>query len=52
MTVQYKEFRIKHLPDNLPLLTHKDYVIPADAYLVRPMGTAKAGWKAPVYGKR
>jgi hypothetical protein len=52
MTIQYKDFKIKHLPDDLPLLQAKDHPIPADAYGVRPQGKLPKGWKAPVYGQR
>jgi arylsulfatase A-like enzyme len=52
MTIQYKDFKIKHLPDNLPLKTKKDVTIPADAYGVRPQGKLPKDWKAPVYGER
>ena len=38
MQVQYRNFKIKHLPDNLPLHKAKDHAIPADAYGVRPQG--------------
>ncbi|MBG85484.1 MAG: acetylglucosamine-6-sulfatase [Verrucomicrobiales bacterium] len=50
MTIQYKDLRIKHLPDNLPLLKAVDHSIPIDAYGVRPQGRLPKGWKPPVYG--
>lgn len=52
MKVQYKDFKIKHLPDDLPLLTAEDHPIPADAYGVRPQGRLPKDWKPPIYGKR
>jgi hypothetical protein len=52
MRIQYKDFKIKHLPDDLPLQKAKDHPIPADAYGVRPQGKRPQGWKAPVYGER
>ncbi|NQV23780.1 MAG: DUF1080 domain-containing protein, partial [Rhodopirellula sp.] len=52
MTIQYKDFRIKHLPDDLPLLESEDHPIPDDAYGVRPQGRLPKDWKAPVYGQR
>lgn len=52
MAIQYKDFRIKHLPDDLPLIEPEDVSIPADAYGVRPQGRLPADWKAPVYGDR
>lgn len=50
MTIQYKDFKIKPLPDSLPLLTESP--IPADAYGVRPQGRLPNDWKPPVYGDR
>ncbi len=50
MKIQYKDIRIKHLPDNLPL--QKGYPIPADAYGVRPQGRLPKDWKPPVYGEK
>lgn len=52
MKIQYKDFKIKHLPDNLPLLKAEDHPIPADAYGVRPQGRLPKNWKPPIYGKR
>ncbi|MCA8998520.1 MAG: sulfatase-like hydrolase/transferase, partial [Planctomycetaceae bacterium] len=52
MTIQYKDFRIKHLPDDLPLEKPKDHPIPDDAYGVRPQGRLPKDWKAPIYGKQ
>ncbi|MBC8352087.1 MAG: sulfatase-like hydrolase/transferase [Planctomycetes bacterium] len=52
MTIQYKDYMIKHLPDDLPLLKPEDHPIPEDAYGVRPQGKLPKNWKAPVYGKR
>jgi arylsulfatase A-like enzyme len=52
MTVQYKDFRIKHLPDDLPLQKTGDHPIPADAVGVRPQGKLPGDWKPPVYGER
>lgn len=52
MKIQYKNFRIKHLPDNLPLITPDDVTIPADAYGVRPQGKLPKDWKPPVYGEQ
>ncbi|MEM7602631.1 MAG: family 16 glycoside hydrolase, partial [Verrucomicrobiota bacterium] len=51
MTIQYKDFKIKHLPDDLPLKKAEDHPIPADAYGVRPQGKLPKGWKPPVYGE-
>ena len=52
MTIQYKDFKVRHLPDDLPLQTAEDHPIPADAYGVRPQGRLPKDWKPPVYGKR
>lgn len=52
MTIQYKDFEIKHLPDNLPLQEAQEHPIPADAYGVRPQGRLPKDWKPQVYGKR
>jgi acetyl esterase/lipase/sugar lactone lactonase YvrE len=51
MKIQYKDFRIKHLADDLPLLSADDHPIPANAYGVRPQGKLPKGWKAPLYGE-
>ena len=52
MTIEYKEFRIKHLPDDLPLLQPKDHPIPAGSRGVRPQGRLPKNWQPPVYGKK
>ena len=52
MTIQYKDFKIKHLPDDLPLQTANDHPIPPDAYGVRPQGRLPKNWKPPIYGKQ
>ncbi|QEG38253.1 sulfatase-like hydrolase/transferase [Roseimaritima ulvae] len=52
MKIQYKDFKIKHLPDDLPLLKAEDHPIPADAYGVRPQGRLPKDWQPPVYGQR
>jgi hypothetical protein len=52
MKIQYKDFKIKHLPDDMPLQSADDHPIPADAYGVRPQGRLPKDWKAPVYGQR
>lgn len=52
MKVQYKDFLIKHLPDDLPLKKAEDHPIPEDAYGVRPQGRLPKDWKPPIYGKR
>ncbi|MBN68666.1 MAG: acetylglucosamine-6-sulfatase [Gimesia sp.] len=52
MKIQYKDFKIKHLPDDLPLEQAEDHRIPADAYGVRPQGRLPKNWKPPIYGKQ
>ncbi|WP_299465223.1 sulfatase-like hydrolase/transferase [uncultured Gimesia sp.] len=52
MKIQYKDFKIKHLPDDLPLLKAEDHPIPAKAYGVQPQGRLPKNWKPPVYGER
>lgn len=52
MKIQYKDFKIRHLPDDLPLLTPADRPIPPEAYGVKPQGKLPADWKAPVYRER
>ena len=52
MKIQYKDFKIKHLPDDLPLDQAENHLIPNDAVGVRPQGKPPKDWKAPVYGQR
>ena len=52
MEIQYKDFRIKHLPDDLPMQTADDHPIPADAYGVKPQGKVPKDWKPPIYGQQ
>jgi arylsulfatase A-like enzyme len=50
MQIQFKDIRMKHLPDDHPLLSKEETKIPADAQGVRPQGTPAKGWKPPLYG--
>ena len=52
MTIEFKDMLIKHLPDDLPVLTLKDRPIPADAIGAPPRGKLPKDWKPPVYGER
>jgi choline-sulfatase len=52
MTIQYRDFKIKHLADNLPLQKAVDHPIPKDAYGVRPQGRLPKDWKPPIYSQR
>lgn len=51
MTVQFKDIRIRHLPDDLPLLQAADHPIPAGSVGVRPQGKLPKDWQPPIYGK-
>ncbi len=50
MKIQYKDFRIKHLPDDMPLQQAADHPISATALGVRPQGKLPDDWQAPVFG--
>lgn len=52
MKIQYKDFKIKHLPDDMPLQNFEEHPIPASAYGVRPQASLPADWKPPIYGDR
>lgn len=52
MEIQFKDVRMKHFPDDLPLRTAEDTKIPVEAYGVRPQGTPAKGWQAPIYGEQ
>ncbi|MGB6220264.1 sulfatase-like hydrolase/transferase [Haloferula sp.] len=52
MEVQFKDFRIKHLPDDLPLISPSESPIPATAYGVRPQAKLPKDWKPPIYGEQ
>lgn len=41
MTIQYKDFLLKVLPDDLPLIKHEQAVIPPNAREVAPQGQDK-----------
>jgi hypothetical protein len=51
MKIQYKDFTIKHLPDELPLKEAKDHPIPKGSLGVRPQGRLPKDWKPPIYGE-
>ena len=50
MTLEFKDMRIRHLPDDLPILTLADSPIPAEAFQARPAGKVPKNWKAKRYG--
>lgn len=49
MTVQFKDFKIRHLPDDLPLISEQDSAIPVGSVGVKPQGKLSADWKPPVF---
>ncbi len=51
MKIQFKDFKIKHLPDDLPLLKPEDYPIPIGSKGVKPQGKLPKDWQPPVYGE-
>ncbi|WP_146455060.1 sulfatase-like hydrolase/transferase [Rubripirellula tenax] len=52
MKIQYKDFMIKHLPDDLPLMQAADHPISDDAVGVKPQGKLPKNWTPPIYGER
>ena len=51
MTIEFKDMRIKHLPDNLPILIAEQHPIPPGSKGVRPQRKLPKGWKAPEFSK-
>jgi choline-sulfatase len=49
MKVQYKDFKIKHLPDDLPLISTSEATIPAGSKGVKPQAKLPPNWQPPVY---
>jgi hypothetical protein len=49
MTIEYKDMKIKHLPDDLPALTGDKYPIPKGSKGVRPQGRLPSDWEPPIY---
>ena len=52
MKIQYKDFFLKRLPDNLPLINSADVRIPNEALQVKPQGRLPKDWKPDTYGDR
>ncbi|MEM9828048.1 MAG: sulfatase-like hydrolase/transferase, partial [Planctomycetota bacterium] len=52
MKIEYKNFRLKNLPDDMPILAPEDVAIPAGSLGVRPQGKLPIDWKPPVYDVR
>lgn len=51
MQIQYKDFRVKNLPDELPLMKESDHPIPTESTGVKPQGKLPADWKPPIFRK-
>jgi choline-sulfatase len=51
MKIQYKDFKLKKLPDSLPLISAVEAKIPDEAIGVKPQGKIPKDWTPPVYGK-
>lgn len=51
MKIQYKDFKLKKLPDSLPLISAVEANIPDEAIGVKPQGKIPKDWTPPVYGK-
>ncbi len=49
MKIQFKDFKIQHLPDSLPPLKAEDHPIPAGSLGVKPQGKLPNDWQPPVY---
>jgi arylsulfatase A-like enzyme len=49
MKIQFRDFRIRHLPDDLPLLRPEDHPIPPGSPGVRPQGKLPPDWRPPLY---
>lgn len=52
MKVQYKDFFLKTLPDDLPLQSPDKHTIPSAAQWVRPQRQLPKDWTPPVRGRR
>jgi hypothetical protein len=50
MKVQFKDLRIQHLPDDLPLLRAEDHPVPAGSPGVKPQGKLPKDWTPPIFG--
>ena len=51
MTIEFKDMRIKHLPDDLPIRSAEEHPIPLGSKGVRPQGKLPKGWKAPEFSR-
>ncbi len=52
MKIQFRNFKIRHLPDHLPLERAEDHPIPEGSLGVRPQGKLPKNWKPPVYHRK
>lgn len=52
MKIQYKDFFLKRLPDDLPLIKSEDTKIPDEAVQVKPQGKLPKDWKPVTYADR
>jgi hypothetical protein len=52
MKIQYKDFFLKRLPDDLPLIKSEDHKISDDALQVKPQGRLPQDWKPVTYAQR
>lgn len=52
MKIQFRDFKIQHLPDGLPLLKPEAHPIPAGSLGVKPQGKLPKDWQPPAYGAR
>jgi len=51
MKIQYQDFKIKQLPDSLPLISAVDAKIPEGSLGVKPQGKVPKDWTPPVFKK-
>ncbi len=49
MKIQYKDFKMKPLPDDLPLLKPENHPVPSGSPGVKPQGELPKDWQPPVY---
>lgn len=52
MKIQYKDFYLKRLPDDLPIIRTETVTIPPEALQVKPQGRLPKGWKPVTYAER
>ncbi|WP_160168194.1 family 78 glycoside hydrolase catalytic domain [Rhodopirellula sallentina] len=52
MKIQFKDFYLKRLPDDLPLVESESSKIPDDAIQVKPQGRLPTNWKPVAYAQR